>query len=74
MCRFKDKAHILETAHCLIMVNHPIKKGPNDGRFQCSHGDRRYLLDGAVKTGPRGGHYQGSKNDPRYLLKVKKVR
>jgi hypothetical protein len=54
------------------MTNHPIKKGPNDGRFQVSHGKERYLLNGPVKTGPNGGHYQGTKKDARYLLKVKK--
>lgn len=56
------------------MVNHPIKKGPNDGRFQCSHGEKRYLLEGKVKTGPQGGHFQGKGDDKRYLLKFGKKR
>jgi hypothetical protein len=56
------------------MSNHPIKKGPEKGRFQCSHGEKRYLNKGAIKTGPQGGHFQGPKDDPRYLLRVKKIR
>lgn len=58
------------------MVNHPIKKGPQDGRFQVSHGDKRYLLEAKkVCTGPEGGHFQkydGTKK--RYTLKVTKVK
>ena len=61
------------SAHLHIM-DHPIKKGPEKGRYQCSHGDKRYLLEGKVKTGTRGGHFQGSGDDKRYLLKVKKVK
>jgi hypothetical protein len=56
------------------MVNHPIKKGPYDGKFQCSHGDKRYLLNGKVKRGPYGGHFQGKGEDKRYLLKTKSVK
>ena len=56
------------------MTNHPIRKGPNDGKFQHSKAGDRYLLNGPVKTGPNGGHYQGTKSDPRYLLKVKSVK
>jgi hypothetical protein len=55
-------------------MNHPIKKGPEDGRFQCSHGDKRYLNNGPIKTGPLGGHYQGKGEDKRYLLKVKSAK
>ena len=54
------------------IMNHPIKKGPEGGRFQCSHGEKRYLNTGVVKTGPNGGHFQGSGDDKRYLLKVKR--
>jgi len=54
--------------------NHPIQKGPEDGRYQCSHGKRRGLLEGPIKTGPRGGHYQGPKSDPRHLLKTNSVK
>jgi hypothetical protein len=54
--------------------NHPIKKGPEDGRFQCSHGEKRYLNDGPIKTGPKGGHFQGRGDDKRYLLKVKSAK
>lgn len=50
--------------------NHPIQQGDKGGRFQCSHGEPRYLNEGAIKTGPRGGHFQGPKSNPRYLLKT----
>jgi hypothetical protein len=60
---FYFNLHILE-----VMRNHPIKKGPENGRFQCSHGDRRYLLEGPIKKGPEGGLFQGPKSNPRYLL------
>jgi hypothetical protein len=57
------------------MPNHPIKKGPEGGKYQHSKAGDRYLLDKAVKTGPYGGHFQtygrGGK-DKRYLLEVKK--
>jgi hypothetical protein len=53
---------------------HPIKKGDQDGRFQCSHGEKRYLNKGPIKTGPNGGHFQGTKNNPRYLLHVSKIK
>ena len=56
------------------MTNHPIKKGPEGGRHQCSHGKERGLLNGPIKTGPQGGHFQGTKNDARYLLKVKSIK
>lgn len=55
-------------------MKHPIKKGPDGGRFQCSKkrgAEPRYLLDGnrKVHTGPQGGHYQKYKgNKKRYLL------
>jgi hypothetical protein len=55
------------------MPNHPIKHGPEDGKYQRGKGYDRYLLAGkAVKTGPNGGHFQGSGKDKRYLLEVKK--
>jgi hypothetical protein len=73
MCRL-SKFLIFDLAYWLIMKDHPLKKGPNDGRFQCSHGDKRYLLEGKIKTGPRGGHYQGPEKDPRYLLHAKSVK
>lgn len=56
------------------MTNHPIKKGPNDGRFQHSRAGDRYLLDKPIKTGPNGGHFQGKGEDKRYLLKVKSAK
>ena len=65
---------MLECAYLLVMTNHPIKKGPEGGRHQCSHGKVRGLLDGSIKTGPQGGHFQGTKKDPRYLLKVKSIK
>ena len=56
------------------MTNHPIKKGPNDGRFQCSHGEMRYLNDGPIKTGPQHGHFQTyDHGKKRYTLKVDKI-
>ena len=74
MCRSEAKAFIFFPTYILNMVNHPIKKGPEGGRHQCSHGKERGLLNGPIKTGPQGGHFQGPKNDPRYLLKVKSVK
>mgnify|MGYP006871747941 FL=1 len=57
------------------MTNHPIKKGPNDGRYQKSKAGDRYLLDKTVKTGPQGGHYQTyDGSEKRYLLKVKSAK
>jgi hypothetical protein len=57
------------------MTNHPIKKGPNDGKFQHSKAGDRYLLDKKIKTGPQGGHYQVYDGDEkRYLLKVNKIK
>lgn len=57
------------------MPNHPVKKGPNDGRFQHSKAGDRYLLDKAVKTGPQGGHYQVyDGGERRYLLKTNSVK
>jgi hypothetical protein len=56
------------------MTSHPVKRGEYGGRFQCSRGEKRYLLSGPIKNGPNGGHYQGSKSDPRYLLKYGKKR
>lgn len=55
------------------MPNHPIKKGPEGGRYQHSRAGDRYLLDKAVKTGPQGGHYQlYDGGERRYLLKTNK--
>jgi hypothetical protein len=55
--------------------NHPVKKGPEGGRFQHSRAGDRYLLDKQVKTGPYGGHYQPyGRGEKRYLLKVDKVK
>ena len=57
------------------MVNHPIKKGPEDGRYQHSRAGDRYLLDKPIKTGKQGGHYQTyDGGEKRYLLKVNKVK
>ncbi|MFA5366150.1 MAG: hypothetical protein WC325_13290 [Candidatus Bathyarchaeia archaeon] len=56
------------------MANHPIKKGPCDGRFQQSRAGKRYLLDGPVKTGPQNGHFQGRGENKRYLLAYGKKR
>lgn len=53
--------------------DHPIKEGPQDGRYQTSHGDKRYLLARKVQTGPQGGHFQQKGKDKRYLLHVTKV-
>lgn len=55
--------------------DHPVRNGPEHGRFQYSHGDKRYLLeDKKIKTGPQKGHFQmydGGKK--RYLLHASKV-
>ncbi len=56
-----------------VMGNHPIKKGDNGGKFQCSSHrgvDPRYLLDDKkVHKGPQGGHYQQyGRGKKRYLL------
>ena len=57
------------------MTNHPIKHGPNDGKFQHSRAGDRYLLDKPIKTGPRKGHYQTyDGGEKRYLLKCNKVK
>lgn len=55
-------------------MNHPVKKGPEGGRYQHSKAGDRYLLDAPVKTGPHGGHFQRyGKGDRRYLLETKKI-
>ena len=66
---------IVETAYFLNMVNHPIKKGPEGGHHQCSHGKVRGLLaDKKIHTGPQKGHFQTyDGGEKRYLLKVSKV-
>ena len=75
MCRFQKQTINAKTCTFWFMVNHPIKKGPEKGRFQVSHGEKRYLLDKAIKTGPYGGHYQAyDGGEKRYTLKVKKIR
>jgi hypothetical protein len=57
------------------MVNHPIKRGPEAGKYQYSHGDKRYLLAKGIKTGPYGGHFQNYDGDEkRYLLKAKSIK
>jgi hypothetical protein len=70
-----SKFLIVECAYFLSMTDHPIKKGPEGGKFQHSRKRDRYLLDKKIKTGPYGGHYQmyddGGK---RYLLKTKSVK
>jgi hypothetical protein len=54
-------------------TNHPIKKGPEGGKFQHSRAGDRYLLAKPVKTGPYGGHFQTyDGGEKRYLLKVNK--
>ena len=68
------KFFMFKPTYCFVMTNHPIKKGPEDGKFQMSHGKRRGLLDAPIKTGPNKGHFQGTKKNPRYLLKVKSVK
>jgi hypothetical protein len=53
-------------------MKHKIHTGPQDGKFQCSHGEKRYLLDGKkVQTGPEKGKFQeyNKGKDKRYLLK-----
>ena len=74
MCRFR-KFLIVGCAYSFIMVDHPVKKGPDGGFHQCSHGKVRGLLaDKKIHTGPQKGHFQlydGGKS--RYLLKAKKV-
>ena len=57
-------------------MNHPIKKGPEGGKFQKNRGvEDRYLLAGKkIKTGPQGGHYQMyDGGEKRYTLSVNKV-
>ena len=74
MCAGMRKFFMFKLTYCFVMTDHPIKKGPEKGRFQVSHGKRRGLLEGKIKTGPEGGHFQGTKKDPRYLLKVKSIK
>jgi hypothetical protein len=57
------------------MTNHPVKKGPEGGYHQCSHGKERGLLDNkTIHTGPRKGHFQVyDGGEKRYLLHATKV-
>lgn len=50
-------------------LDHPVKKGPEGGLHQCSHGKERGLLDKPIKTGEEGGHFQVSHGKKRYMLK-----
>jgi hypothetical protein len=55
----------------MTVMKHPIKKGPDGGKFQHGKGYDRYLLDGDRKviTGPQGGKFQRyGRNKKRYLL------
>ncbi len=54
-------------------MKHQIHTGPQEGKFQTSHREKRYLLAKRVQTGPKGGKFQeyrdsrGRKRE-RYLL------
>lgn len=64
------KIYYLSVQICRCM-KHPIRIGPEGGKFQHSRAGDRYLLEKkAVKTGPQGGHYQTyDGGEKRYLLK-----
>lgn len=53
------------------VMKHPVKTGPNGGKFQHSKAGDRYLLESKkVKTGPNGGKFQTyDGGEKRYLLK-----
>ena len=68
------KVFYVQIAICAGMPQHPIKKGPEGGRFQPephTHAKKRYLLeDKKIRTGPEGGKFQAyDGNKKRYLLK-----
>jgi hypothetical protein len=51
-------------------MKHQIHSGPNNGQYQMSKGQKRYLLaDRKIKTGPREGKYQAEGKTKRYLLR-----
>lgn len=50
-------------------LKHPIRTGPEGGKYQSTKKGERYLLaKRKIHTGPEGGKYQVSKGEKRYLL------